>query len=55
MPQINRQYSCKGTEGIDKCLKDITVFINYCLEKGVFPNKLKSRGASPAFKKDKSS
>ena len=55
MPQINRQYSCKGTEGIDKCLKDITVFINCCLEKRVFPNKLKSRGASPVFKKDKSS
>ena len=54
MPQINRQYSCKGTKGIDKCLKDITFFVNYCLEKGVFPNKLKSAGASPVFKKAES-
>ena len=25
---------------IDICLKDLTVFISHCLEKGVFPNEL---------------
>ena len=39
-------------KSINIYIKEITFIINYCLEKGIFPDDLKLADVSPIFKKE---